>query len=72
MIMKKVIFLATALAFAASTSAFAANTPAPAAPAQTKKVCHVVKGKEVCKDVKVHTKKAKKPAAKKPAAKKAK
>ena len=67
--MKKILLLATVLAFAAtSTVAFAATDPAPA----TKKVCHIKKGKEVCKEIKVKPKSdpLKKPAVKKPITKK--
>jgi hypothetical protein len=65
--MKKSLLLATAIIFAAGT-VFAA----PAEPLPTRHVCHMIDGKEKCKDYKIHTKPAKKAPAKKADAKKKK
>jgi hypothetical protein len=72
--MKKILMIVSALAFVASVSV---SAPAVAAEPATKHVCHIKKGKEVCKDIKVRPKSAplakkveKKPVVKKPVKKK--
>ena len=68
--MKKTLILMSALAFATVVSLSTVST-ASAAEA-TRKVCHIKKGKEICKELKVRPKSEplKKPDVKKPAVKK--